>query len=91
MELLEDAARRAITFLQSLEHRPVRADPGAAARLDELLVPAPRHATPDREVLAQLDEYFSPATIASAGPRFFGFVIGGALPATVAANWLATA
>ena len=29
--------------------------------------------------------------MAMAGPRFFGFVIGGALPATVAANWLATA
>jgi glutamate/tyrosine decarboxylase-like PLP-dependent enzyme len=38
-----------------------------------------------------LDEIGSPATMAMAGPRFFGFVIGGALPATVAANWLATA
>src|ERR1041384_2336724 len=91
MELLEDAARRAITFLKALDSRPVRADPQAAARLDELLTPAPRQATPDREVLAQLDEYFSPATMATAGPRFFGFVIGGSLPATVAANWLATA
>ena len=91
MELLEDAARRAITYLKSLDSRPVRADPQAAARLDQLLVAAPRDPTPDREVLAQLDEYFSPATMALAGPRFFGFVIGGSLPATVAANWLATA
>ncbi|HKU90513.1 MAG TPA: pyridoxal-dependent decarboxylase [Steroidobacteraceae bacterium] len=91
MELLEDAARRASKFLASLDSRPVRADPEAAARLDELLTPAPRQATPDREVLAHLDEYFSPATMATAGPRFFGFVIGGSLPATVAANWLATA
>src|SRR6187402_646887 len=91
MELLEDAARRAIRFLKSLDSRPVRADPQAAARLDQLLVPAPRDPTPDHEVLAQLDEYVSPATIASAGPRFFGFVIGGSLPATLAANWLATA
>jgi len=91
MELLEDAARRAIRFLKSLDGRPVCADPQAAARLDQLLVPAPRDPTPAREVLAQLDEYVSPATIASAGPRFFGFVIGGSLPATLAANWLATA
>src|SRR5690348_4624287 len=91
MELLEDAARRAITYLKSLDSRPVRADPQAAARLDQLLVPAPRDPTPDPEVLAHLDEYFSPATMALAGPRFFGFVIGGSLPATVAANWLATA
>jgi len=34
---------------------------------------------------------FRPATMAMAGGRFFGFVIGGALPATVAASWLATA
>ena len=91
MKLLEEAAQRAITFLESLDSRAVRADPDAAARLDELLVPAPRRPTPDREVLAQLDDYFSPATMASAGPRFFGFVIGGSLPATIAANWLATA
>jgi glutamate/tyrosine decarboxylase-like PLP-dependent enzyme len=91
MELLEDAARRAINFLQSLDSRAVRADPRAAERIDELFGPIPRQPTPDREVLAQLDEYFSPATMASAGPRFFGFVMGGSLPATVAANWLATA
>jgi glutamate/tyrosine decarboxylase-like PLP-dependent enzyme len=42
-------------------------------------------------VLAQLDEVAGPATVASSGGRYFGFVTGGALPVTVAANWLATA
>jgi glutamate/tyrosine decarboxylase-like PLP-dependent enzyme len=91
MELLNDAARRAIAYLQSLDGRPVRADPDAASRLDQWLVPAPQKPTADHEVLAQLDEFVSPATMAMAGPRFFGFVIGGSLPVTVAANWLATA
>jgi glutamate/tyrosine decarboxylase-like PLP-dependent enzyme len=42
-------------------------------------------------VLAQLDDVGSPATVATTGGRFFGFVTGGALPATVAANMLAAA
>jgi glutamate/tyrosine decarboxylase-like PLP-dependent enzyme len=42
-------------------------------------------------VLAFLDEFGTPATVASAGGRYFGFVTGGALPATVAAHFLATA
>jgi glutamate/tyrosine decarboxylase-like PLP-dependent enzyme len=43
------------------------------------------------EILRRLDDFGSPATMATAGGRFFGFVMGGALPATVAAHWLADA
>jgi glutamate/tyrosine decarboxylase-like PLP-dependent enzyme len=91
MHLLDDAARRAVAYLDSLDVRAVRPDAGAVARLEELDIAVPQTATPAPEVLAQLDEQVSPATMAMAGPRFFGFVIGGSLPVTVAANWLATA
>ena len=47
--------------------------------------------TDPAEVLRFLDEIGSPAAMATAGPRFLGLVIGGALPATVAAAWLAAA
>src|SRR5262245_18539337 len=91
MQLLEDASRRAMAYLDSLNNRAVRPDPDAVARLDRLEVPVPQGQTPDGEVLAHLDEFIAPATMGMAGPRFFGFVIGGSLPVTVAANWLATA
>lgn len=43
------------------------------------------------QLLALLDDVGSPATVATTGGRYFGFVIGGALPASLAANWLAGA
>ena len=90
-QLLEEASRRAIAYLDSLKNRPVRPDPDAVARLSELDLPVPEKPAAPGEVLAQLDQFVSPATMAMAGPRFFGFVIGGSLPVTVAANWLAAA
>jgi glutamate/tyrosine decarboxylase-like PLP-dependent enzyme len=91
MSLLDDAARRAQNYLASLPRRPVVPSAEAVARLSAWDEPLPDHPTDAAETLRLLDEVGSPATMAMAGPRFFGFVIGGALPATVAAQWLATA
>src|SRR4051794_24156226 len=90
-DLLQSSAERAIRYLESLPERPVRPDPEAVARLAELHVPLPESSTEPERVLRLLDELGSPATAAMAGPRFFGFVIGGALPVALAANWLAGA
>ena len=88
--LLEDAAERAIRYVESLPERPVRPDPEAVNRLGELDFDMPKDGLEVEEVIRLLDERVGPATMAMAGPRFFGFVIGGSLPVTVAASWLAT-
>jgi glutamate/tyrosine decarboxylase-like PLP-dependent enzyme len=90
--LLADAARRGADYIESLAERPVFPGDVDVERLRRALAGAmPEVRTPDAEVLAFLDEYGAPATVASAGGRYFGFVTGGALPATVAAHVLATA
>jgi glutamate/tyrosine decarboxylase-like PLP-dependent enzyme len=89
--LLLDAARRGIAYRRGVADRPVAADPEALAAVAKLIEPLPEDGRSDAEVLATLDEIGSPATMAMAGPRFFGFVIGGSLPVTVASNWLGTA
>jgi glutamate/tyrosine decarboxylase-like PLP-dependent enzyme len=65
--------------------------PEAVERLSALGGPLPDTSQPPEAVFALLDEIGSPATVASAGGRYFGFVTGSSLPVTVAANWLATA
>jgi len=90
--LLQDAARRAARHLASLDGRAVMPPPEAGAALRAAL-PAclPEDGLAPGEVLAFLDEHGSPATVASPGGRYFGFVIGGALPASLAASWLVSA
>ncbi len=90
-DLLHDAARRAGRYLTSLDGRSVAPSADAIASLSKFERPLPESPVAAEVVLAELDDIGSPATMASAGGRFFGFVTGGALPVTVAATWLATA
>jgi glutamate/tyrosine decarboxylase-like PLP-dependent enzyme len=89
--LLLDAAERGARYLAALDRRSVAPSRRAVEQLDRLRVPLQRESLSAESVLQQLDDVCSPATMAMAGPRFFGFVIGGSLPAALAANWLAGA
>jgi glutamate/tyrosine decarboxylase-like PLP-dependent enzyme len=89
--LLTSAAVRAIRYLEGVQDRHVAPSGEAVARLCRFDEPLPEAPCDPREVLEMLDEVGGPATMGMAGPRFFGFVIGGALPAALAASWLATA
>jgi glutamate/tyrosine decarboxylase-like PLP-dependent enzyme len=89
--LLVDTARRQAAYLSAVEHRKVSVSPADAEALEELGGPLPETSRTAREVIEELDRVGAPATMASAGPRYFGFVIGGALPVTVAAASLAAA
>jgi glutamate/tyrosine decarboxylase-like PLP-dependent enzyme len=89
--LLKSTAERAARYLGALNNRAVGPTVQAReglARLDEAL---PEQPTDPEAVISLLDEIGSPATVASAGGRYFGFVVGGSLPAALAANWLAGA
>lgn len=89
--LLHEAADRSLRYLNDLDARRVFPSTEAIQGMERLNIRLPDQGLDPSEVVRLLDEYGSPATVASAGPRYFGFVIGGSLPAALAANWLAGA
>jgi glutamate/tyrosine decarboxylase-like PLP-dependent enzyme len=89
--VLRFAAERANRYVQQVGERrvaPTERDVTALAKFHE---PFPAGPSDPRDVVQFLDDLGSPATVASTGGRYFGFVIGGVLPAVIGANWLSGA
>ena len=89
--LLGRAATHAADFLEGLPDRRVGAVASAADLHAALGGPLPDGPTDPEEVLEQLVKGAEQGLVGTAGPRFFGFVVGGSLPAALAAESLAAA
>jgi glutamate/tyrosine decarboxylase-like PLP-dependent enzyme len=89
--LLQDSASRASAYLNGIQDRRVAPLPAELQNLSRFAGFLQDEPVDPARVLQELDEIGSPATIACAGGRYFGFVTGGVLPAALAANILAAA
>ena len=89
--LLREACDRALAYLDGVADRPVAPSKQALTDLAELNFPLPKHGLGATRALQALDDIGSPATVTSNGPRYFGFVTGGAFPVAQAASWLTAA
>jgi glutamate/tyrosine decarboxylase-like PLP-dependent enzyme len=89
--LLEGAKSEALRFLRELPGREIRAPATLEELRGDLGGLLPEAPSDPREVVAELAKAADRGLLASASGRFFGFVIGGALPASVGAEWLTAA
>lgn len=89
--LLHQTADLAGDYLESLDERPVSPRTSPRQLAHALDAPLPDQPTDPAEVTRALAAAALPGLTSVAGGRYFGFVTGGAVPAALAADWLATA
>ena len=90
-ELLRRTAEIAAAYVDSLDDRPVFPQVEPEELREALGGPMPEEPLPDEQVVEELAHAAEPGLVAMGSGRYFGFVIGGALPAALAADWLASA
>lgn len=89
--LLDQTAKLAADFYDTLGERRVAPRATVCELRTALAAPLPDGPTPARTVIAELAAAADPGIVASPSGRYFGFVIGGAVPASLAADWLTSA
>ncbi|HSI81793.1 MAG TPA: aminotransferase class V-fold PLP-dependent enzyme [Solirubrobacterales bacterium] len=87
-DLLDRTARIARDYLAGLDERHVGAQASAAELRSALEMPLPSSGVDPETAIDELARAVAAGLVASAGPRYFGFVIGGSVPAALAADWL---
>jgi len=83
------AAERALRYAAEIGDRRVTPEERNLQELKKFHERLPENPSDPRSVVEMLDAAGSPATLASTGGRYFGFVTGGVLPAALGASWLA--
>ena len=89
-QLFERTLEHASAYLEGLSERPVRSLEGFSEVSEGLAAPLPEEGASELQVVEALADIGRRGTVASAGPRYFGFVTGGSLPAALSADWLAS-
>ena len=89
--LLRRTADLAIDYLDGVHSRPVGRPTDAGVLRDALSMRLPDSPVDAQTVITDLAGAVDPGLVASAGPRYFGFVVGGSQPAALAADWLTSA
>ncbi len=91
-DVLELASQQALAYLAGLPQRPVGATATAAQLRSLLGGPLPQEGMPELETLGLLEQAAQAGgVVASSGPRYFGFVVGGTHPVSIATDWLVSA
>ena len=87
-KVLEETLKLAVDYFDGIESRHVGAAKSVKELRKDLVMDLPEKGEDPMEVIRDMSARVDGGLVASPGPRYFGFVTGGAVPASLAADWL---